>query len=241
MKIRIKFSKQGNMRFIGHLDIMRYFQKAMRRADVNIRYSEGFSPHQIMSFAAPLGVGLTGSGEYLDIEVLSTESSARMVERLNGQMAEGMEVLSFKRLPDSAGNAMSLVAACDYTVSLKKEYEDVLGMDSCEFFTGLCRFIEAGDLNIVKKTKKGEKQMDLKPYIYEYRMSGDGSSIFLRLSAGSAANVKPELLLEAFCRSLEKEFPVFGFSINREEVYADTGTEECHEFVTLESFGEDIE
>ena len=57
MKIRIKFSKQGAMKFIGHLDTMRYFQKAMRRADVDIRYSEGFSPHQIMSFAAPLGVG----------------------------------------------------------------------------------------------------------------------------------------------------------------------------------------
>ena len=70
MKIRIKFSKQGAMKFIGHLDTMRYFQKAMRRADVDIRYSEGFSPHQIMSFAAPLGVGLTGSGEYLDIEVI---------------------------------------------------------------------------------------------------------------------------------------------------------------------------
>ena len=51
MKIRIKFSKQGAMKFIGHLDTMRYFQKAMRRADVDIRYSEGFSPHQIMSFA----------------------------------------------------------------------------------------------------------------------------------------------------------------------------------------------
>ena len=47
MKIRIKFSKQGAMKFIGHLDTMRYFQKAMRRADVDIRYSEGFSPHQI--------------------------------------------------------------------------------------------------------------------------------------------------------------------------------------------------
>ena len=80
MKIRIKFSKQGAMKFIGHLDTMRYFQKAMRRADVDIRYSEGFSPHQIMSFAAPLGVGLTGSGEYLDIEVLSTDSSAEMVK-----------------------------------------------------------------------------------------------------------------------------------------------------------------
>lgn len=55
MKIRIKFSKQGNMRFIGHLDIMRYFQKAMRRADVDIRYSEGFSPHQIMCLCGSSG------------------------------------------------------------------------------------------------------------------------------------------------------------------------------------------
>ena len=68
LKIRIKFRKQGSMKFVGHLDMMRYFQKAMRRADVKIRYSEGFSPHQIMSFAAPLGVGITSNGEYLDIE-----------------------------------------------------------------------------------------------------------------------------------------------------------------------------
>ena len=58
MKVRIKFAKKGTMKFIGHLDIMRYFQKAIRRAGIDIAYSEGFSPHQIMSFAAPLGVGL---------------------------------------------------------------------------------------------------------------------------------------------------------------------------------------
>ena len=53
--------------------------------------------------------------------------------------------------------------------------------------------------------------------------------------------MKPELLLEAFCRSCSREFPVFCFSITREEVYADAGSEDSHEFVTLESFGEDIE
>ena len=67
MKIRIKFRKYGIMKFIGHLDIMRYFQKAMRRAEVEISYSQGFSPHQIMSFASPLGIGLTSEGEYMDI------------------------------------------------------------------------------------------------------------------------------------------------------------------------------
>lgn len=241
MKIRIKFSKQGNMKFIGHLDIMRFFQKVMRRADVDIRYSEGFSPHQIMSFAAPLGVGLTGSGEYLDIDVLSTDSSAEMVRRMNAAMVEGMEILSYKKLPDNAENAMSLVAACDYTVRMRDSYAKEMGMTDASFFAGLVSFIEKGDLEITKKTKKGEKQMDLRPYIYEYALTDGGEGIFLKLSSGSPANVKPELLLEAYCKSIEKEYPAFGFLINREEVYADTGTETDHKFVTLESFGEEIE
>jgi len=241
LKIRIKFSKQGNMRFIGHLDIMRYFQKVMRRADVNIRYSEGFSPHQIMSFAAPLGVGLTGSGEYLDIEVLSTDSSAEMLRRMNATMAEGMQIISYKMLPDDAVNAMSLVAACDYTIRLRDGYAEKLGMTNADFMNGLVAYIENGNLEIVKKTKKGERLVDLKPLIFEYKVTADGEGIFLKLSSGSANNIKPELVLEAYCNSMEKEYPAFGFAINREEVYADNGSEANHKFVTLESFGEDIE
>ena len=98
MKIRIKFRKYGTMKFIGHLDVMRYFQKAIRRAEVNIRYSECFSPHQIMSFAAPLGVGITSKGEYVDIEVLDTENSKKMVDRLNAVMSEGFETVSYTHL-----------------------------------------------------------------------------------------------------------------------------------------------
>ena len=77
MKIRIKFRKTGIMKFIGHLDVMRLFPEGhpKSRSEVNIRYSGGFSPHQIMSFAAPLGVGITSNGEYVDIEVHSTGTS----------------------------------------------------------------------------------------------------------------------------------------------------------------------
>ena len=167
MKIRIKFSKHGAMKFIGHLDVMRYFQKAMRRADVDIRYSEGFSPHQIMSFASPLGVGLVSNGEYMDIEVLSTGTSEEMVNRLNDVMVDGIKVLSWKKLPDNAVNAMSLVAACDYTVRLKEEYENGLGLSAAELFDRLSVFLQCDSLEITKKTKKGEKQMDIRPWIYE--------------------------------------------------------------------------
>ena len=58
MKARIKFRKYGVLRFIGHLDVMRYFQKVMRRADIPIAFTGGYSPHMIMSFASPLGIGL---------------------------------------------------------------------------------------------------------------------------------------------------------------------------------------
>ena len=108
------------MKFIGHLDIMRYFQKAMRRADVDICYSEGFSPHQIMSFAAPLGVGITSDGEYLDIEVHESKSTKEAMADLNATMVEGVEITGYVKLPDNAKTAMSLVAAADYKLFLRK-------------------------------------------------------------------------------------------------------------------------
>ena len=79
MEIRIKFAKYDTMKFISHLEVMRYFQKAVRRSGLDVAYTEGFNPHQIMSFAAPLGVGITSDGEYFDIEVHSTKSSKEMI------------------------------------------------------------------------------------------------------------------------------------------------------------------
>lgn len=233
MKIRIKFSKQGSMKFVGHLDIMRYFQKVMRRAGVDIRYSEGFSPHQIMSFAAPLGVGITSSGEYLDIEVLTTDRSAVMVERLNQAMVEEIRVLSYRQLGDSGKNAMSLVSAADYTLEFRESY---IPEDLEAFFESLKRFYSQEQILIVKPTKRGQKEMDLKPLVYQLERRGDG--IFMQVSTGSTDNIKPELVMEEFYRSMEWEYPRFAFQIQREEVY---GRDDSGRLIPLEEFGEDIE
>ena len=114
MRIRIKFRKYGVMRFIGHLDIMRYFQKAMRRANIDIAYSEGFSPHQIMSFAAPLGVGITSDGEYLDIEAKSTKSTQESIAALNAVMVDGIEITQYVALRQDEKKAMTAVGAAAY-------------------------------------------------------------------------------------------------------------------------------
>lgn len=172
------------MKFIGHLDMVRYFQKVIRRADVDIAYSEGFSPHQKMSFAAPLSVGITSRGEYFDIEVHSTESSEVMLEKLNKQNVEGVEILSYRQLPEDAKNAMSIVAGADYFVYFEKLTKEIVE-----------NFYNQSSIEILKKTKRSEKIVDIKPMIYELRYEGEG--IFMKVAQGSAANLKPDLVMQA--------------------------------------------
>lgn len=248
MKIRIKFRKTGIMKFIGHLDVMRYFQKAIRRADVEICYSGGFSPHQIMSFAAPLGVGITSNGEYVDIEVHSTGTTAEMLERLNAVMTEGFEIAEYKLLPDTATNAMSSVAAADYTLTFRPGYEPE-EESAEEWFKKLTAFFDQPQVMVLKKTKKGEKEMDLKPLIYDLGViAGNDAAqaqLFMKISTGSASNIKPELLLDAYYKALGKERSPFAFMVQREEVYADQASEHereqgIHSFIPLGALGQDI-
>ena len=109
------------MKFIGHLDVMRYFQKAMRRAGIDIAYSEGMSPHMIMSFAQPLGVGLTSDGEYMDVELRTPIASDEAIRRLNEVGVEGITVTEWRQIPEEKGSkAMTLVAAADYELRFRK-------------------------------------------------------------------------------------------------------------------------
>ena len=196
MKIRIKFRKWGAMKFIGHLDMMRYFQKAVRRANIDICYSEGYSPHQIMSFAAPLGVGITSDGEYFDIEVNSSLSSKESIEAFNQTMVDGVEVTSYVKLPDKAKTAMSIVAAADYRLSFKDEYESSYSVQEWKDIVDR-EFTSKDSFTIIKKTKKSEREVDLKPLVYQLSVEEVDAkpAFFIQVSTGSVDNIKPELVL----------------------------------------------
>lgn len=233
MNIRMKFKKHGCMKFIGHLDIMRYFQKAIRRADIDIAYSEGFSPHMIMSFAAPLGVGLTSEGEYVDLQVNSCASSKAAVDALNSVMVDGMEVVSFKLLPENVKNAMSSVAAADYFVKWREGYAPENWEEKFNVF------LQKEEMLIVKKTKRSEAEVDLKPMLYKTELRDGG--IFMQVACGSVNNLKPELVMEAFAKDAGIELAPFALEVCRLEVYADLGDETTKKLVPLEELGEDIE
>lgn len=258
MKARIKFQKYGAMKFVGHLDVMRYFQKVFRRANIDNEYSKGFSPHQIMSFAAPLGVGLTSDAEYLDVQLLSADEPQVMMDRMNAVVTKGFAVIGYQPLLEPEQNqktvtAMSLVGAADYLVSLKDGYSisDSIGNQTV-FEEAFRKFYELKEIVIDKKTKTSEKAVDIKPMIHfitfdlkEYeakKQEGlsdtvessqttvkadsiadvyeNGIKVYMQIDTGSAANLKPELVMEAFYDQLGFPFNKFAWQVHRLEVYA---------------------
>ena len=239
MKIRIKFRKWGSMKFIGHLDMMRYFQKVMRRADVDIRYSEGFSPHQIMSFAAPLGLGITSDGEYLDIEVHSTKSSKEMIADMNATMVDGVDIVGYVELPENAKPAMSIVAAADYVLSYKEGYEVPFTVEEWKKYVEEL-FASKDTFTIMKKTKKSEREVDLKPLVYAFDVIEVDSkpAFYINVSTGSVDNIKPELLLSSVYEKLGLEYNEASIAIHRKDVYAID--EKTGERVSLLDLGTEI-
>lgn len=216
MKIRMRFVKTGSMKFIGHLDCMRFFQKAIRRAGLLVAYTEGYSPHQKMSFASPLGVGVTSDGEYLDVEfhALPDMKKKDLIAYLNRFMTEEMFVTDMEIMPEDFKNSMSLLRAADYMLVEKEK-----GAFPENWRQSWAKFLGQDAITVVKKTKKSQVEMDLKQGILscafslpefsqltgeeygtihcEYR---EGQKLYLQLVSGSESNVKPELVLDAFFR-----------------------------------------
>lgn len=234
MKVRIKFTKTGYMKFVGHLDTMRYFQKAIRRAELPVAFSGGYSPHMIMSFAAPLGVGTTSLGEYFDMELTETMPTAEIQQRLNETMVEGVTVCSVRQVEDGkASTAMALVAAADYYVSFRDGKEpSVLWREK------FSEFLDQKEIVVTKKTKRSEKTVDIRPFIYKAELLDEG--IFMQLASASSNYTKPELVMDTFMKWIGEEPKEFAYLIERREVYADAGENRNPRFIPLEELGEEV-
>lgn len=234
MKVRIKFTKTGYMKFVGHLDTMRYFQKAIRRAELPVAFSGGYSPHMIMSFAAPLGVGTTSLGEYFDMELTETMPTAEIQQRLNETMVEGVTVCSVRQVEDGkASTAMALVAAADYYVSFRDGKEP-----SVPWREKFSEFLDQKEIVVTKKTKRSEKTVDIRPFIYKAELLDEG--IFMQLASASSNYIKPELVMDTFMKWIGEEPKEFAYLIERREVYADAGENRNPRFIPLEELGEEV-
>ena len=238
MRMRVKYSKQGLMKFIGHLDMMRYFQKACRRAGIDVTYTEGMSPHMSMSYAFPLGVGMTSDSEYVDVDINTPMSGDEIVERLNRSAPDGIHFLEAGEIGiTKAEKGMNLVARADYTLRFREGYE----WDP-EWKEDFAVFLEREEILVIKKGKKTEKEVNIRPLIYiaeviersiQQEPEKTEEIIRLGLAAGNENNIRPELVMQAFADATGRTYTQFMFHINRDEVYADRGGDSGHNFVSL--------
>ena len=235
MKVRMRFTKTGSLKFIGHLDCMRFFQKALRRAKMDVAYSKGYSPHQLMSFASPLGVGVTSDGEYIDAEfhTLPEDKSLRqLAEYLNQYMTDEIFVTQIEIMPEGFKNSMSLLRRADYMVVEKEK-----GIWPANYREQWLSFMEQPHVYVTKKTKKTEREMDIRGNILAdafslSEFSGktgedygvlhcqyEGEAIYMQLTSGSAENIKPELVIDAFCRFCGWELPAHMLQVHRLQMH----------------------
>ena len=232
IRLRIKFSKHGAVRFIGHLDVMRFFQKTIRRAGIDVAYTGGFSPHQIMSFAAPLSVGHESNGEYMDIEVYSMTSCEDVLNRLNKASVPGIQITGVYVLPETAGNAMASVAAASYTVRFAPGKAPKTNIAKA-----LPAFMAKKAVLITKEGKKGIRQVDIRPGIFacvwEEDCRNEKGCLKLLVDASSAGNIKPIQVVDAILAQYCESLPENALLVTREEAYADLGTEGERHLVPL--------
>ncbi|MGE5485332.1 MAG: TIGR03936 family radical SAM-associated protein [Ignavibacteriales bacterium] len=182
------------MRFISHLDTMRTFSRAFRRARVPLSFSQGFNPHPKMSFAMPLAVGQTSSNDVLDIETEIPVDLHRIIGEINGSLPPGFRVVSAREMQEGGQSAMSEVGAAAYSVVVPTTNDTV---DAGEVANG---FLCARDV-LVERRREGKTPLtvDIRPLVLrlEGRRDRGVAAFDMVLRAGGSASARPDEVLRA--------------------------------------------
>lgn len=189
-KYVLKYSRGERVKYISHLDFVRMFHRAVRRSGLDFSFSQGFNPHPIMTVAVPLSVGVTADGEYMKVGFETDLSEEKLMETLNAGLPGGFEIKAVKISEDNSLDFNSIERA-EYYIDAECDAPDMFDVE---------KFMALESITIMKKSKSGEKETDIKPLIHSIKQSDAESGnigITAILAAGNAATLKPETLIDA--------------------------------------------
>lgn len=195
MRAIVKFSKCAPIKYISHLDILRMFQRAVKRSGLPVSYSQGFNPHMLLGFACALPTGAMSEAEYLEIRLEQDLPEAHLAERLGAVMPAGCEILGARCIPNRYKSLMAVVDRSDYRIEIKDRAADSLIAELVE------HILSAEELIIQKKTKKGIKPTNIRGMIHSLCFV-DGN-LLCTLDSGNTANLRPDALMQHFKARLE--------------------------------------
>lgn len=204
MRMLILFQKGERLRHMGHLDLQRTMQRALRRSGLPIRYSQGFHPHVLVSFASALSMGVPSVAEVMDVPMAEAISSADCLERLNAALPEALQAHRAAMVKDEYPKLMGILKQAAYAVELS-------GENAADWQRAIDVFLAREETMAMRKSKRAEKLVNIRPMVHELdcEEAKDGVSLQMRLSLEETATLKPEVLLQALADLLEKPLPAY--------------------------------
>lgn len=198
-KYTVVYSKENEGIYISHLDFLRTIGRSLRRAGLPVKYSEGFNPHVCLSFASPLGVGISSGCEMFSVELLNEVNKEEMLQKLNEALPK-----SIRALKVSDGEAdFSKIAFADYEIVTEGDFDAEA-------------FMSMPEILMPKKTKKGIKEVNIKEDIFSIK--GNNKVYKATLKTGNNGNLKPMLLTDAIKKYIS---PEIGFCSYRRICFKD--------------------
>jgi len=193
-RIRARYEKKGRVKYLGHLEMIKVFERAFRRIGIPLKYTEGFNPHPKMSFALPSSVGFSSIGEYIDVEVTEAVQIEEFIESMNFALPEGLKLIGGGYVDAKAKSLMSLVDYSEFEIDFPVDAE--IDGDAIAI---LEKIVESGPIPASKRTKSGKiVEKDLKDDIHGYetvKFEKNRIVIKVLLSAGSRGNLNPLFLI----------------------------------------------
>ncbi|NYE57247.1 TIGR03936 family radical SAM-associated protein [Carboxydothermus ferrireducens] len=192
MKYLLKYSRGGELKYISHLDTMRVFERAFRRANLPMAFSEGFNPHPKFSIALPLALGHESQGELMELTLKQFLPPEEIKERLNSVLPSGFKVLEVKPYLDDK-SLMSRVSKVVYRIKINLSNTELLARKE-KLLTDKPR--------IVKNTKRGEKQIDFWQAVEALEVQENGIKVVIRVGENS---LRPEEVAKIFLGYLPED------------------------------------
>ena len=222
-KLRLKFYKKEDMVFISHLDLIRLFERAFRRAYIPISYTKGYNPRPIMAFATALGIGVSSDGEYMDIEIQNKIELHELINNLNNVLPDGIAIVEGRYIDKSQSSLMSIINYSKYETKIVfyEDKEEKIVKNKLKTFLNLEEIIDIKEKKRKGKYKRPNKnalqEINIRDYIKGIdlvKIKGNEAILNMILATGSNGNLKPEVVVDKI-----KEYVNLGIDTEKTRVH----------------------
>jgi len=228
--VRVKYCKDGPIKYISHLNLAQVFTRVLRRANIPVVISGGFNPRFRISFGPPLPLGISSRSEYLDILLKEEIKTEELAERLNRVLPQGLKILRAKIIHSSTDSLVKIIDRASYIITLKlkeklinsrvKNQEDEFKELKKEIEKNVKRFANLEEIIVEKQTKNGIKMVDIRPSILDIKVRKFQNRILefnLDLKIGQQGNLNPRYVAKAWISNFANNFDII--RISRDGLY----------------------